>query len=529
MSWYNNLKTSTKLISAFLIMAMMVATVGIYGLFSLDKMNNSAHRMYTDVAVSTYNLQSAQVSYTNLRVAVRDLLTVSSQEEMDSVKERIEEHKANLISKIEDYRDGYLSEFEQQAIQTFDQTWSNYQVTLNRSLELADSDQNDALILLIKGDFTVVGNQLRDVIDNTVDAAMKFGDTSDQDNAALYKQVQLVTIIVIVLGVALSIGLGLIISLIISRPLGRVVELVKKVANGDLRENTEISRKDEIGQLAASVNLMVDNLRATIGNILLSAQSVSAASEQISASTQEIASGSTNQANDAQMISELFNELSTVIHSVAQNTEEASELSSKTVEVAKVGNSVITASMKSMGAVNEQMKKLESDSQKIGEITQVIEDIADQTNLLALNAAIEAARAGEQGRGFAVVADEVRKLAERSGEATKQITIIIKGMQENTKQSAGVVQESVDLSIKTGESFKEITEIVEITGQKVTEIAAASEQQAAQASTVLQSVESISAVTEETAASSEETALTAQSLAQLAEDLNKSVSIFRIN
>jgi methyl-accepting chemotaxis protein len=353
--------------------------------------------------------------------------------------------------------------------------------------------------------------------------------TTSQFLAGLSSMKTSLLVVSVVSAVLFLILVGLYINFSISRPLDRMVALVGKVASGDLRETGDIVRKDEIGQMAKSISNMVLNLRKTVGSILVSAESVSAAAQQISASTEQIASGSTHQATAAQTMNELFRELSVAINSVAESAEQASELSNNTMGIARDGGQVVRTSIESMNLVNQQMSRLEEDSNKIGEIIGVIDDIADQTNLLALNAAIEAARAGDQGRGFAVVADEVRKLAERSSEATKQITSIIKGMQHNTQQSVKAVGEGVISSQKTGESFDSIITMVNDSANKVTEIAAASEQQAAQSSDVMGSIESISAATEEAAASSQETAATAQSLAQLAEELNHSVSIFKIN
>jgi methyl-accepting chemotaxis protein len=331
----------------------------------------------------------------------------------------------------------------------------------------------------------------------------------------------------------LSLFGALVLSYVFARTISNKIEklnvAIEKASVGDLTQTVAIGYKDEFGQLADKFNKMTGNLREMIEQVSDASQQVAASSQQISSNTEEISSGVARQANDGQKITEMFMELSIAIDTVARSAEEAAELSENTMTIAKDGGTVIRSSIDGMNLVNEQMSKLEEDSNKIGEIIEVIDDIAEQTNLLALNAAIEAARAGEQGRGFAVVADEVRKLAERSGEATKQITVIIKGMQANTQGSVKAVAAGAISSQQTGEAFERIISMVNQSASKVTEIAAASEEQSAQSTEVLNSMQSISGVIEESAASSQETASTAQSLAALAEKLNKSVSVFKIN
>lgn len=342
------------------------------------------------------------------------------------------------------------------------------------------------------------------------------------------KPLQMMSIWAVVISAIVVIAISILVSGNISKPISQVTKFVQRVASGDLtRTEIAIKRKDEIGDLGANFTLMVSSLHDIIDRVRSTSEQVAAAAQQLSASTEEVASGSSDQANSVQNIAHLFKEFNEAIESVAIAANEASELGNQMVQIAKEGGQVVEESLVGMQEVNRKVAQLEGDSNQIGSIIEVIDDIAEQTNLLALNAAIEAARAGEQGRGFAVVADEVRKLAERSSSATKQITEIIKNMQTNMKDSVDSVKSAVSNTSHISLSFEKLINIITESSLKTNEIAAASEEQSAQSKEVLQTIETISASTEESAAASEEMAQTTQSLAMLAEDLRQSVDQFK--
>ncbi|GAA0134407.1 methyl-accepting chemotaxis protein [Paenibacillus sp. YSY-4.3] len=529
MKWFYNLKTSVKLISSFIVLAIIVAFVGFYGLSNMDKLNRSVSDMYDIRLVPITNVMDSQITYQRLRNYVLNLHLATAQQEKNENIAQIEEFKKEIDARITEYGKRTFNTVEHEDLfKKVQPSWLRFEEAVDQAVQISMTGSNEQFLDYLHGEYKVSRDEFNTNLENLILFNIKQAEQANVDTDVLYASSRMITIIIVIAAILLSIAFGYLISQVIARPLNRVVGLVQKVAHGDLTETGNIDTKDEVGQVAASINDMVLSLRGTVSSILDSAENVSAAAEQISASTEEIASSSTSQANDAQMMNELFRELSFAITSVARSAEEASELSNQTLTIAQNGGEVVRSSIIGMNQVNEQMALLEEDSNKIGEIIEVIDDIADQTNLLALNAAIEAARAGDQGRGFAVVADEVRKLAERSSEATKQITAIIKGMQQNTQHSVRAVEEGVKSTQQTGEAFEHIMAMVNDSAQKVAEIAAASEEQAAQSSDVLASIESISAATEESAASSEETASTAQSLAELAEELNHSVAIFKV-
>ncbi|WP_151734613.1 methyl-accepting chemotaxis protein ['Paenibacillus yunnanensis' Narsing Rao et al. 2020] len=527
MKWYGNLKTATKIISAFLAVAVLLAGFGIYSMMTLQEMNDNMDEMYDNNLISVRELSAAQINYQKMNASLRDISTASSSAAVTRYMEESAASRELFDQKVDTYRPLATSEREQTLLQNLDTQFKTYLQLFDQAIAVVQSGGTLGTGNFDSASIRETGLQVSQTLSELIDTNSDLAEQTNNNAKKTYELSLIVTVCVVVLAVIVSLLIGYSIARSISRPLQKMASLAAEVAGGNLTQKTDISGTNEVGQLAASLNRMVDNLSTLVNGITMNSQSVAASSEEISASTQEISSTSTNQSASAASITELFRELSLAINSVAASAEEAAELSNDTVRTAREGGGVVEASLKGMQAVNVKMAQLEDDSRKIGDIIEVIDDIAEQTNLLALNAAIEAARAGEQGRGFAVVADEVRKLAERSGEATKEITGIIKAMQDNTKLSVRAVAESVEQSAMTSHAFEQIISMVNHSALKVNEIAAACEEESAQAAEVMNSVEAISASSEESAAAAEETAAACQSLAQLSEELAHSAAAFK--
>jgi len=524
--WFSNLQTSTKLISSFMVIALLLACVGFLSLVNLNRFQSMIAETYEDTQAIDA-ISQAQLSYLRTRLSIRDVeLLANTSQEKDRIVASAMEEMGKVDAEIATYKEMNPTEEELRTLAKFEEKWPAYKDAYNELVQLSYANRFDAYQERL-ATFDELGVELRSVLTEIIEINIAKAEHSNAESQSIVAASRTTTIVIVLVAVLVSLLMGYGIARLIARPLQQVVALVGKVASGDLRETSPIDTLDEVGRLARAVNDMIANLRGIIRQVGASAHSVAAAAQQISAGTEEIASSSSDQANAVSTMNELMKELTAAIHAVANNAEQAAELTNDTANTARDGGAIVRQAIEGMNRVNEQMQLLVNDSNRIGDIIEVIDDIAEQTNLLALNAAIEAARAGEQGRGFAVVADEVRKLAERSGEATKQISSIIKGMQSNTQSSFQAVSAGVALTERTGEAFSRIVERVNDSSDKVGEIAAASEEQAAQSSEAMTSVATIAAASEEAAAAAEQTAASSQALARLAEELNESVAMFK--
>lgn len=328
----------------------------------------------------------------------------------------------------------------------------------------------------------------------------------------------------------------------LSKSVDRMLTEMERFADGDLTVSLEAERADdEIGQLYQGFNRAVTNIRELFEQVRQAIASTVSATYQISGASEELAAGSEEQSTQAGEVAAAVEEMAATIVENASNATRTAEVASRNGQAAQEGGQVVEQTVEKIrqiadvvGQSAQTVERLGVSSQQIGEIVSVIYDIADQTNLLALNAAIEAARAGEQGRGFAVVADEVRKLAERTTTATKEIAGMIKTIQAETADAVRAMQQGneevnagIALADQAGESLKRIVAEAQNTVDLISQIASASEEQSTTSEEISRSVEAISTVTEQSARGVGEIARSSDELSRLMQEVNSLVSQFK--
>ena len=352
------------------------------------------------------------------------------------------------------------------------------------------------------------------------------------------------------LGLLVMLASGLLIGLLslwlvnrnLVEPIRKLIDYVTQLSKGRLVERVVSDRQDELGNLAAAANTLRDFLAETFNHLQRSAKDLDNASGELNAIATLMAGGTNEQFNRTDQVATAMNEMSATAQEVARHAADAARAADDADQSAQQGEKVMQSTIHSITQMRGEIantatviRRLEADSGRIGKVLEVIRGIAEQTNLLALNAAIEAARAGEAGRGFAVVADEVRGLAQRTQKSTEEIEGLVAGLQNGTQQVSAVMNNSraltdssVALTRKAGVSLENITRTVSNIQSMNQQIAAAAEQQSAVAEEISRSIINVRDVSEQTAAASDETAASSVELARLGNQLQMMVSHFRV-
>ncbi|MEB0024921.1 methyl-accepting chemotaxis protein [Pseudomonas sp. MH9.2] len=406
-------------------------------------------------------------------------------------------------------------------LQQYRKDVQNYAAQVHTSLETLDQ-------------MAVSGVSLEALSQKLIDSQSQARDSEAQSARQLL-------VISTLLALALGILAAWVITAQIVHPLLETLKAAERIAAGDLSHDIKTERRDELGQLQRSMQGMTVSLRELIGGISKGVTQIASAAEELSAVTEQTSAGVNSQRVETDQVATAMNEMTATVQEVSRNAEEASNAAAAADKEARAGEKVIGEAIDQIELLavevdnsNKAMNHLKEESEKIGGVLDVIKAVAQQTNLLALNAAIEAARAGEAGRGFAVVADEVRSLAQRTQKSTEEIEGLITSLQSGTQEVSTVMESSrvltdssVELPRRAVTSLESITRTVSTIQSMNQQIAAAAEQQSAVAEEINRSVLNVRDISEQTAGASEETAASSVELARLGNELQVMVSHFR--
>jgi len=540
---FKNLNIGAKIFSTIVVITIISAMVGVVSLAKLSGVSATADEIGSNLMPSVAALAKMRNFVDTYRRSELQFYLNNTEAEFKKYFDRMGKMQEELKVIRDSYAKLRLSEADKKQITVFDSAWQSYITSAQKALALIREGKQDEAQAVTRGEGKKLYDQANQILGDLQAQNQKEADEGLKRVHAATSMAQLWVVALLVFGLCIGIGLGLLTSRAISVPLRRLGSDAEQVATGDLGVVVDVDSRDETGQLAQSFEKMVNSLREMIGTLADSSAQISNSSNEMQVNAGQMANGAEEVAAQAITVATASEEMSATSGDIAQNCQMAAESAQRANKAAEHGAAVVEKSIAVMHRIAERVQSsattveaLGKRSDEIGAIVGTIEDIADQTNLLALNAAIEAARAGEQGRGFAVVADEVRALAERTTKATREIGLMIKAIQGETKSAVMAMEEGVaeveqgtEEAARSGEALERIQDEINAVNLQVQQIATAAEEQTATTSEISSNIHQITDVAQNTVEGARRTATAAEHLSRLAAELQRVVGQFKLS
>jgi methyl-accepting chemotaxis protein len=501
MQWYYNLKISVKLISGFMLVALIAGVIGFIGVTNIRKIDNADTMLYEKMLLPIAQLGDIGVMFQRVRINLREFVQSENDAERDTALGKVKDLRGKIDKLSEEYQKTILTDEGRKLFDKFMETRKDYgkQIEIVIALDVAKKDAEAMAVL--KGDAKKAAAAEQEALNELVESKTRLAKETSDNNTKMADAAVTFTITMAIIGMILALVLGIFISRIISSAMNEGVKVANELADGNLMVRIDVKSKDETGQLLAAMSNMAEKLRDVVSEVRSSSDNVASGSMQISASAQGLSQGATEQAAAAEEASASMEEMGANIKQTSDNARQTESIAQKAATDANESGEAVTGAVSAMKQIAAKIS--------------IIEEIARQTNLLALNAAIEAARAGEHGKGFAVVASEVRKLAERSQSAAGEISQL----------SAS----SVDVAERAGQMLSKLVPDIRKTAELVQEINASSNEQNTGAEQINKALQQLDQVIQQNASASEEMASTSEELSSQAQQLQAAISFFKVD
>lgn len=514
MKWFYNMKVRVKILLGFMLVSFITGVIGIQGISNINTINNLDTELYENMTEPLGDVIDITESFNNMRGYIRDILLKENSTEIQAYIYKVKEASNEFDSSLDKVSKTSFTNDEELLIKELKSSKSNYVDIINKIIKLRDENKKEEATAFLYREGKPALEKLEANIKDFSDLKVKLAKETSENNDRIAARSTMLAIVILVLGIVIAVGIGIVISLSISKPVHRIIKIADKIADGDFDVTIDIKGKDEIGLLAASFKKMTEKLNSTMSYINTAAEQVAVGSKQVSDSSIMLSQGAMEQASSIEELTTSVEEISAQTKMNAENSISANGIAQSAKLNAEEGYGQLQEMKRAVDEIN-------SCSNDIYKIIKVIDEIAFQTNILALNAAVEAARAGQHGKGFGVVAEEVRNLAARSAEAAKETAYMIEGSIEKAEAGTKIVNQ-------TAEALNRIVEDTVKVAEFINQIAIASNEQAEGIDQVNEGIMQVSTVVQNNSATAEESASASEELASQAEMLKDQVNQFNL-